>query len=64
MQIINKDEFDLNKNEIYNKIISGKIFIHPTDTIYGIGCNALDDVAVQKVRDAVSYTHLTLPTKA
>jgi L-threonylcarbamoyladenylate synthase len=35
-------------NELRN---NGKIAIYPTDTIYGIGCNATDDAAVRKVRE-------------
>lgn len=31
-------------------IKAGKIFIYPTDTIYGIGCDATNKVAVQKIR--------------
>jgi tRNA threonylcarbamoyl adenosine modification protein (Sua5/YciO/YrdC/YwlC family) len=52
MQTITKAEFGLNKEEIYDKIMNGSLFIHPTDTIYGIGCNALNSKAVQKVREA------------
>jgi L-threonylcarbamoyladenylate synthase len=37
---------DLNK-----EILAGKIFIYPTDTIYGIGCNALNKEAVNKIRE-------------
>ena len=50
MEILTKDEFDINKNEIFDKIRDGSIFIHPTDTIYGIGCNALDSKSVKKIR--------------
>jgi len=33
------------------KILSGKIFIYPTDTIYGLGCNALDEKAVARIKE-------------
>jgi L-threonylcarbamoyladenylate synthase len=32
-------------------ILSGKIFIYPTDTIYGIGCDATNKEAVEKIRE-------------
>lgn len=51
MDILTKEEFELEKNDILEKIKNGVIFIHPTDTIYGIGCNALDNEAVKKVRE-------------
>jgi L-threonylcarbamoyladenylate synthase len=32
-------------------ILSGKIFIYPTDTIYGIGCDATNVKGVEKIRE-------------
>ncbi len=51
MEILTKAELQLRFNEIADKIKEGAIFIHPTDTIYGIGCNALNEQAVQKIRE-------------
>ena len=51
MQVLTKEEFRIRKNEIMSKIEAGAIFIHPTDTIYGIGCNALDNKTVKKIRE-------------
>ena len=55
MRIIETKSFDdLKKHPEYKRLIAfiryGAVFIYPTDTIYGIGCNALKDKSVQKVR--------------
>ena len=34
-----------------DKVDQGGIFIHPTDTIYGIGCDATNSEAVKKIRE-------------
>lgn len=36
------------------EILNGKIFIYPTDTIYGLGCNALNEKAVNKIKEIKS----------
>ena len=51
MQIITPEETKLRKEEIKEKILNGDMFIHPTDTIYGLGCDATNPKAVNKIRD-------------
>ena len=50
-QVITKEEYQLKKHEILSKIDDGAIFIHPTDTIYGIGCDASNDSSVKRIRE-------------
>ncbi len=51
MKTINKEEF-LNNSEFYfDEIKEGKIFVYPTDTIYGIGCDALNGSGINKIRE-------------
>ncbi|HLD79498.1 MAG TPA: L-threonylcarbamoyladenylate synthase [Candidatus Nanoarchaeia archaeon] len=50
MQILTKSELQANLTRIAEQVRNGAVFIYPTDTIYGIGCNALDNKAVDKVR--------------
>jgi L-threonylcarbamoyladenylate synthase len=41
----------MKQEKIIEEILSGKIFIYPTDTIYGIGCNALNEDAVLELKE-------------
>ena len=50
MEILTKAELRLRYAEIAGRIRNGAVFIYPTDTIYGIGCDALDKNAVEKIR--------------
>lgn len=36
--------------ELKNAILSGKLFIYPTDTIYGLGCDATNIKSVAKIK--------------
>jgi L-threonylcarbamoyladenylate synthase len=49
MIVINFDEYNLNSKAIL-KEVPHAIFIYPTDTIYGVGCNALDESQVDRIR--------------
>lgn len=50
MRILNFEEFGMERQPIRDAMVRGAVFIHPTDTIYGIGCNAQDSNAVRKIR--------------
>lgn len=49
MTIINKDEF-LSSKRKYLKKMKESVFIYPTDSIYGLGCDATNDSLVSVVR--------------
>jgi L-threonylcarbamoyladenylate synthase len=51
MRIIDKTEFYAYKNIHLGKIKQGSLFSYPTDTIYGIGCDATNGDAIAKIRE-------------
>jgi len=50
MQVLTKTEVNT-RIEYYKRKLRESIFIYPTDTIYGIGCDASNGVLIQKIRD-------------
>jgi L-threonylcarbamoyladenylate synthase len=54
MLTYSKAEVELKKEAIVDQIVQGKVFVHPTDTIYGLGCDATNSNAVKKIRDIKS----------
>jgi len=52
MRVLSKEEFEKEKDIIRTSLIENiPVFIYPTDTIYGLGCNALNKEAVEKIRN-------------
>ena len=51
MKVIDKAYVESHKHEILEAIRVGKIFIYPTDTIYGMGTNARIEDSVKKIRE-------------
>lgn len=49
--IIDKDALKYRKAEFIDRVLKGDVFIHPTDTIYGIGCDATNGESIDKVRE-------------
>ncbi|MEK6859905.1 MAG: L-threonylcarbamoyladenylate synthase [Nanoarchaeota archaeon] len=41
----------MNQEQIIQEIKKGRIFIYPTDTIYGLGCDATNIKAVEKIKE-------------
>jgi L-threonylcarbamoyladenylate synthase len=55
MIVLNLDEYNVHKKTII-KELNRSVFVYPTDTIYGIGCNANDEKLVAKVRKIKNST--------
>ncbi len=56
------------EKRLIKKIRDGSLFIYPTDTLYGLGCNALNKKAVQKLkklkkRDSKKPLSIIAPSK-
>jgi tRNA threonylcarbamoyl adenosine modification protein (Sua5/YciO/YrdC/YwlC family) len=50
MEIVSKNEFEVNLHNFIKRIVEGQIFVYGTDTIYGIGCDATNSSAVERIR--------------
>jgi L-threonylcarbamoyladenylate synthase len=55
MRILSKEELEQNPRSLV-KELKEQVFIYPTDSIYGIGCDATNQELVQKVRELKNST--------
>lgn len=44
-------EYQLALESATKAVLNGKVFIYPTDTVYGIGGNALDEEVCERIRE-------------
>ena len=51
-----REDFSL-REKISKSIHNGLIFVYPTDTIYGLGCDAMQPVSVRKIRAVKQTDH-------
>jgi L-threonylcarbamoyladenylate synthase len=49
--ILSRPEFINSKSKFLKRIKDGAVFIYPTDTVYGIGCDATNARAVARLRE-------------
>jgi len=50
MKLVREENFLSSEQLVIEEILAGKIFIYPTDTIYGLGCDATNESAVSIIR--------------
>src|SRR3989344_3326076 len=50
MQLLTKPYVLENRKRIVSEIKEGKVFVYPTDTIYGLGCNTFNETSVKRIR--------------
>lgn len=55
MRIVNKDEWEQNRHSLSKELKRG-VFIYPTDSIYGLGCDATKPGLVQRIRELKNST--------
>ncbi|MEM3154209.1 MAG: L-threonylcarbamoyladenylate synthase [Candidatus Woesearchaeota archaeon] len=51
MRIVSKNDVINSRPEFVKEILAGAVFIYPTDTIYGIGCDATNGASVKRIRE-------------
>lgn len=56
MIVLNLDEYNVHKKRIIDEL-KKSVFVYPTDTIYGLGCNATDEKLVTKIRKIKNTQH-------
>lgn len=51
MDVFSKESFLRDLDSFINRIKSGEVFIYPTDTVYGIGCDATNSGSVNRIKE-------------